>query len=956
MAATMSSDFELGFGPFRLHPGRRVLLEDGQPLRLGSRAFDLLVTLCERAGEVVSSTELLAAAWPNRVVEEGSVRVHIATLRKALGDGQHGRRYIANVPLRGYCLVAPVARLPAEGPPPQGPPGAALPRPPGAAPAAVPAAPAAAPLPLALTRIVGREDAVAELQQRVPQRRCITLVGPGGIGKTSVALAVARHLAEEQAFDVVFVELAALTEAAQVAQALASALGIVAPALNPLATLCAYLHDKQRLLLVLDNCEHLVGAAAELAEQVLRGAPGVHLLATSREALRIQGEWVQRLSSLRLPPPSLPAKAEEALAYAAVQLFVERAAAAVDGFVLRDADVPAVCEVCRGVDGIPLAIELAASAVDMMGLAGLAERLGGRLALLSRGRRTALPRHQTLRATLDWSHELLSPAERTLLMRSSVFRSAFSHAAAQAVFAGPAPPQPVDEALAGLVGKSLVATDIQGDAVFYRLLETTREYAAEKLAASGEGPEVARRHAHHMLALAREAEGQRSQQGGSPWLLSHARSVDDLRAAVAWAFSPQGDACLGVSLMAWSAPLWFALSLMAEFRSLAEQALALIDAAPADAPRAAAEDTMRLCEALGHALWHTRGGGPAMAASFSRALAIAEGLDATPYRLRCLWGLWLICNTVGDYRGSRRLAEQFGEIAAQASDAGVLLTHARMMSLGLHYYGDQARALAYAQQVLEHPLTINHTARNSGFQFDQRVAALTVLSRVLWLQGLPEQALQRAHDAVEEALAIGHALSLCYAIANGAGPVAFWAGDITMARRYTGLLQQRADERSLYFWQAFAAGFQLLLQLHDGGRADAAHAAMLHPAMGALLRETMVTVQPCLADEAVLARGASGDAGWCSAELLRVQAERALEAGQAADAEAGFERGIVVAREQQALSWELRCSTSLASLWASRGERQRAQALLSGVLARFTEGQGTADLQRAAALCQAWAA
>jgi hypothetical protein len=363
---------------------------------------------------------------------------------------------------------------------------------------------------------------------------------------------------------------------------------------------------------------------------------------------------------------------------------------------------------------------------------------------------------------------------------------------------------------------------------------------------------------------------------------------------------------------------------------------------------------MRLCEALGHALWHTRGGGLAMADSFNRALAIADQLGATAYRMRCIWGLWLISNTVGDYRGAKRLAEQFGEIVATAPEAGAQLTHERMMSLGLHFYGDQGRARVHAERVLEHPVAINHTARNSGFQFDRRVAALTVMSRILWLQGFPDQALRRAQDAVDEALSTGHALSLCYAIANGSAPVAFWAGDISAARRYTALLQQRADERSLYFWQAFGAGYRLLLELIDADCEMPSRSALLHPAMGTLLRETLCTVQPSLAEATLLARGPSGDGGWCTAELLRLQGEQQLAGGAVAEADALFQRGVEVAAQQQALSWELRCSTSLACSWAGRGQVAQAQTLLAGVLGRFTEGAGSADLQRAAALMRQW--
>lgn len=927
----------LCFGPFRLYPAQRALQEGDRPLRVGSRSFDLLVALCAKPGEVVSNAELLAAAWPDRVVEEGSLRVHIATLRKALGDGVNGRRFITNVPLRGYCFVAPIEfdRSPGDAP--------AEPAPVVVAPS--PEEPLRRP-PVQMTQLVGRERETAELMQRLRERRCITLVGAGGIGKTSVALATARRLGESDGFDVVLVELAALSAPELVPMAVASALGIVAPEGDPLAAITAFLRGRSRLLILLDNCEHLIEAVAVTAEHILAHAGAVHVLSTSRETLRIQGEWVQRLGSLALAPLDPPATAREALQYSAVQLFVDRAAAGASGFGLRDADAHLVCSICRQLDGIPLAIELAAAAVDLVGLAGLADGLGSRLALLGRGRRTALPRHQTLRATLDWSHELLPPGEQDLLARLSVFRGAFTHAAALAV-SGQALAV-LDAGLAGLVSKSLLGTDLMEDALVYRLLETTREYAAERLAVSGHADEVSRRHACFIRELLRQAEHERGEHAQATWAIAHARWVDDLRAAVHWAFDTPEARCLGISLMAWSAPLWFAMSMMAEYRNLAERALALIDSDPAGFTEP--EDEMRLCEALGHALWHTRGGGVAMATSFRRALAIAERLEATAYRLRCLWGLWLICNTVGDYAGSRDLALRFGEIATAAAEPGAQLTHERMMSLGLHFHGDQGAARRHARRVIEHPLTINHTARNSGFQFDQRVAALTVMARVLWVQGFPDQALQHASDAVEEALGIDHALSLCYAIANGAAPVAFWSGARERARAWTTMLQQRADERSLYFWQAFAGGYQYLIDLEDGRVPNAA--ALTNPAVGTLLRETLCTVRPALIDDGLIERARRGESGWCTAELLRIDGDRHAALGDWRAAQVGYRRGIEVARHQQALAWELRCQASLVRLRQPNAQAQRAVDGLHEVLRRFSEGFETQDLRSARALLQ----
>src|SRR5262245_53870544 len=380
----VSADHAISFGPFRLVPSQQLLLEDGKPVRLGSRALEILIALAERPNELVRKEDLIARVWPDTFVEEGNLRVHIATLRRALGDGQGGRRYVTNIPGRGYRFVAPIslfadqevrASLPSTAMPTYD----------------VPAPP---------TRMLGRDDVVNSLISQLPRRRFITLAGPGGIGKTTVALAVADRSTASYRDGVRFVDLAALTDSLLVPSALGFVLGLAIRSDNPIPGLVAFLRDK-KMLLVLDSCEHVIDAAASLAEQVLRGAPGVHILTTSREALRAEGERVQRLGPLGVPAVSAGLTAEEAITYPAIQLFVERATESLDTFELTDADAPVVADVCRRLDGIALAIELAAGRVDAFGVRGLAARLDDRFRLLTHGRRTALPRHQTLSATLD---------------------------------------------------------------------------------------------------------------------------------------------------------------------------------------------------------------------------------------------------------------------------------------------------------------------------------------------------------------------------------------------------------------------------------------------------------------------------------------------------------------------------------------------------------------------------
>src|SRR5262249_7084478 len=319
---------------------------DDRALRGVSRSLDLLALLVQRAGQVVANDELMAQVWPNVHVDEGSLRVHVAALRKALGDG-----YIANAPGRGYSFVAPVSReqmgLPSSAPDP-----------------------AASNLPISLIRVIGRREIIATLAAQLRVRRFLTILGPGGIGKTTVAVAVAQALTGAYADGIRFVGLGSLADPALVPATVLAAFGQM-PKEDAMTSLVAGLRDKH-VLIVLDDCERVVQAAAALAKTLLQAAPGIAILATSREALRADGEWVQRLPALAVPPKSESLSAADALTFAAVQLFNERAMAGMHGFTLADDDVPIAVDICRRLDGIPLAIELAAARVDVYGLKGLA--------------------------------------------------------------------------------------------------------------------------------------------------------------------------------------------------------------------------------------------------------------------------------------------------------------------------------------------------------------------------------------------------------------------------------------------------------------------------------------------------------------------------------------------------------------------------------------------------------
>ena len=934
------------FGPFRLIPGQRLLFDEGKPLRLGSRALEILVALVERAGETIRKDQLIARIWPDTVVEENALRVHVAALRKVLGDGRAGNRFIANIPSRGYSFVAPVTRE--QAPLPSAPPAAA---------------PVLSNLPAPLNRMIGRDDIVASLAAQLAQRRLLTIVGPGGIGKTRVAVAIAETVSASYPDGVWFVGLASLADPELVPSALNGVLGVSLAAVNPVSALAARLRDKQ-VLIVLDGCEHVVGAVADIAEEILKAAPRARILATSREPLRAEGEWLHRLSSLEVPPGSVGLAAEDALQYSAVQLFHERALATADGFAIGEAEVPAVLEICRRLDGVPLALELAAARVDAFGVKSLAALLGDRFAVLTMGRRTALPRHQTLRAALDWSYDLLPEIEQIVFRRLAVFQGSFTMNAAAAV-AADARINAVDviEAIANLADKSLLATDISGDVTGHRLLDSTRAYAREKLDDSTEARSVVAAHAGYCRDVFHQAEIEWETRPTSEWLADYRGWIDDLRAALDWVFSPDGDASLGVTLTVGSVTLWMHLSLLEECRGYAEKALAALGGWSSPDPRR----EMQLRSALAASLMWTKGAGPEVGAAWTTALGIAEGLGDAEFQLRALSALFWYRFAAGEYRPALGLAERFCALAAARAEFADQLIGDRMLGAAQHHLGDQRTARGHIEHMLANyvaPLRRSHVIR---FNRDQRLAAHALLARILWLQGLPNQAIRTAQGAVEDARATDHALSVCSTLANAACPVALLVGDLSAAEAYIGMLLDHATRHALVYWHAWGRSFEgalafrrgdavaglrlLRAAFHDLG--DAWFPVRLFPFEG-VLAEVLCSSGQAADGLAVIDRAIDRseriDERVGIAELLRVKGELLLSTGNpdaAAAAEGNLQQALDWARRQGALSWELRAATSLARLWRDRDRLDQARDLLGSLCGRFTEGFETADLRAA---------
>ena len=935
------------FGSFRLIPAQRMLLEDGKPLHLGSRALDILIALVESAGETVNKDRLIARTWPDTVVEESALRAHVSALRKALGHGRAGRRYVANNPGRGYVFVTPVTR---EHPRSE----------------AAPADGAAVVnnLPAPLARIVGRDDIVAALAKQLGRRRFLTIVGPGGIGKTTVAVAVADIVRASYKDGVWFVGLASLADPGLVPSVLGAALGIPPSGADPLRGLAAWLRDKAALI-VLDSCEHVIDAAAALAEAVLKGGPDVSILTTSREPLRAEGESLHRLAALDLPSDSIDLAAGDALHYSAVQLFNERAMAAVDGFVFANADVPAVLEICRRLDGIPLALELAAARVDVFGVRDLAAHLDQRFRVLTSGRRTALPRHQTLSAALDWSYQLLREEERAVLRRLSVFAGDFALEAAVAVAADPGPSEIVDH-VANLVSKSLVAADPRGDVAQYRLLDTTRLYALEKLKSSGELHQVARRHAEYYRAFFAPAEAESESLPQAEWLAIYGRHLDNVRAGLDWALSPDGDPQIGVTLTIVAVPLWVQLSLFGECRERVERALSRLDAADPKTAR----PRMQLSAALGWSLMYGVGRAREAGPAWATTLELAERLDDTGYRLRALWTLCIDQFNNGELGAALEFARRFAALAAQTSDAIDLMMADRLLATALHYFGDQREARHHIDRALDQLAALAQQPQIVRVRFDMRVSTHYFQARILWLQGFAEQALRVVEHNIEEGNAVGQALSFCSVLGQGACPIAFLAGDLDAAERYGAMLLDHTERHPVRLWHLWARCFNGLviakrgdtgagLRALRGGLEEAGEARFL-PRFLLLLGELAACLGKAgevglglVTIDETLARCEARDERWYVAELLRIKGELILLQG-AADAAAAieehFRRALDCAHRQSALSWELRTAASLARVWQRQHRVAEARELLGSVYGQFTEGFATADLEQAKTL------
>lgn len=792
------------FGPFTLSPSERLLERDGLPLRLGGRALDILIALVDSAGDVVSKKDLIARVWPNVVVEEGSLRFHIVAIRKALGEGEGGSRYIVNTANKGYTFVAIVERRALD------------------TPANSTSAGALRSLPAPATPIVGRDADVEALVASLQQRRLVSIVGPGGIGKTTVAIAAAHSAAGQFSGDVHFVDLSAVSEAELVRSSVAGAVGLQ-NRLDDLTALATHLAERNTLI-VLDCCEHVIAAAAELAEALLRSCPKVCVLATSRESLRAEGEFVYRLPPLAFPHEGEGTTAAAAMAFPAVRLFVDRAGASFSGFELRDSEASLASQLCRQLDGIALAIELAAGRIEALGLKAITSHIDASVRLMWHGRRTVVPRHQTLRATLDWSFALLSDDEKCILQRLSAFAGRFSLDAAVAACCFDCEKSLGIELISCLVSKSLVTVDAGEATLRYGMLDTTKSYCWQKLCDSGEQASVSQHAANYFAAWAQHyASGDVTREA----LDVVALELPNLRASLEWYFHDAGHTANAVKLAAALCPLLLQMSNVAECSRWAQVALSQM---PEEF--AGSHYEMRLQGALGQSLMFSQGGDDAEVA-YRRSIEVAEQLGDFRSTLHLLNGYAVLLHRHGRYTDALSTARKTQGLLVELNDMESHAIVDSLMGVALQLVGNVEEAMQHWERSFARSSGAS-SSTTSMLGFDFHIRAMCGRARSLWFTGRYSEGISVADETIAKARDSRHAVTYCIALI-WAGSVHFYARNFARQQEVVETLERVARQHSLTPY-ATLAGMERGQLLIASGR----------PAEGVeLIRRAVDTLHQC---------------------------------------------------------------------------------------------------------------
>ncbi|UJW77161.1 ATP-binding protein [Rhizobium sp. SL42] len=801
-------------------------------------------------------------------------------------------------------------------------------------------------LPAATTNVVGRDAFIDLIQSEVKRCGLVSIVGAGGIGKTTVALAIADRALGTFGDGVWLVDFAPLREPVLVSHSIANATGLTVHSSDALAALCRFLQNRN-MLLVLDNCEHLLETIAACVRQIQAEAPGIRILCTSRAPLGLEGEQIHRLPGLEIPPPGTTPSAETALQYSAIQLFVDRARDRVETFVLTDSDAPKLADICRSLDGIALAIELAAMRVDVFGIAELQRQLEDRFRLLA-GRRAGMERHRTMAATLDWSYGLLPDREAELLMAVSIFAGSFQ--AEDVATAFDHTPSDTIGLLRELVAQSLLSIDETGERAVYRLLESTRAYCLSKLALNGKEDSIRLRHAIYICGVLELAANEWKHSQSREWGARHGRHLDDLRAALGWAGSDPQHSALLIRLTVAAIPLWNHFSLTDERRAHLTRAIAELE----NAGQAGTAVEMNLQIMLGGALLFTRGNVPDVLSALSRSLEIADQLGDTTARLQCLRIKATYELFAGQLDAGIHTLETFLPIAS-TDDISALPEGETHLGVGELCRGRLITARHRMERLhAQIPPDFNNQ-RFAQYQYSNSVNAMIVLSHAQWLTGYPDAGEQMIAKSLEYARQAEHELS--YSIALAWACLLFqWAGRETDCEHHAIILDELCERHGIVIWRpiatfcrgAVAATRPASLAEGIDRMQDAiadfrtiGHLVRLPYFLSvlaeALARQGWIDAASARIEEALVLAYEQNER-WCLPEIIRINASIVLAKGQVDTAEALLKEAIAAADEIDASTWRLRASNDLARLWQGQSRTEEAVQMLRPA---FTDIIGT---------------
>ncbi len=921
----------ISLGRCKLLLKERVLLAEDRPAQIGTRALDILLHLARRQGQTISVGELMKAVWPNTTVEENTLRVQIKNLRRALSESGSGC-FVVNRSGRGYSLVVPTQRASLR-----------------------PSLGTEELKNSAQTRmrLIGRSSALAEVTERLLNHRLVTVTGPGGIGKTALIKEIAARWASTGRNQVYCIDLGGLQDGRPLISHIARSIGLRQSSAVPDEMLRA-LTDLTGLI-VLDTCEHMIGAVAEFVERLTQQAAGLRVLIGSREVLRIGGEWVTRLQPLAFPQMDGADEAVTFEAYPAIELFLERASAAGCSLSLESETIEAIGRVCARLDGLPLAIELAAGRVGQLGVDKLLSALDQHLAILTDGLRTGVPRQRTMRAAIEWSFSTLSAYEQELLQNLSILKAPFLSEVAVAV-AGKGNLAAVDQdvlnGLNDLYLKSMLSVVVVDGRQHFCLLDTTRSFAYELLRRRG-GERAARtRHlayVQNMLARRRAFRAERS-------IAQSEKELSEVRAALDWA-ADSGEQIDAVANLTVSAiPMWFEQSLVCECRMYVERILSRMSARGTNDER-----ILEFYAALGGAYMNIEGAGEDTRSAWTEVYRLSGRTGDIGYRLKSLWGLWVDARNRGDFAAASIFSRRFARLSRKSNDPLVLANADRMSAITHFSQGDLVQSRRLAERVAANPIAGRDFI---SFQFSQRITARCFLAQTLWLQGYMDKAMGMAIGNVEDAIAIGHPGTIAYALTEGGCPVAWNVGNLSLLEHYSQLALCRTVRNGLDVWHTIGACFSGILQLKRGndigleiladalGQLRRGHRAPIFSRALAFyaheLAERDRAGEAIAAIEEAVSRARLSLEKWCEPELLRLRGTIMKRLGL--PYEADLHASMLLSRGQGALAWQLRTATSLADHHLDLRDDRAAIDCLLGVYAKFGEGSGSEDLRKAEAL------